>query len=101
MTLKGVHYVHSGDCLPLGVLGVGDGVTNDVLQEDLEHTTGLLVDETRDTLDSATASQTTDSGLGNTLDVITQDFTVKIATVANKLSFHNTEGAILGVISYS
>ena len=32
-----------------------------ILEEDLENTTGLLVDETRDTLHTATASETTDS----------------------------------------
>lgn len=37
-----------------------------VLQEDLQDTSGLLVDEARDTLDASTASQTADSGLGNT-----------------------------------
>ena len=42
------------------------------LEEDLENTTGLLVDESRDTLDSTTASETTDSGLGDSLDVVTQ-----------------------------
>jgi hypothetical protein len=33
-------------CSPLGMLSVGDRVTNDILQEDLEDTTSLLVDET-------------------------------------------------------
>ena len=37
-----------------------------VFKEDLENTTGLLVDETRDTLDTTTAGKTTDSGLGDT-----------------------------------
>lgn len=32
--------------LPLGVLSVGDRVTNNVLKEDLENTSGLLVNET-------------------------------------------------------
>ena len=35
-------------------------------QEHLEDTTGLLVDETGDTLDTTTAGKTTDSGLGDT-----------------------------------
>ena len=48
------------------MLSVGDGVTNDILQEDLEDTTSLLVDETRDTLDTATAGKTADGGLRNT-----------------------------------
>ena len=55
LTLQSVDNIHSGDCLPLGMLGVGDGVTDDVLKEYLEDTTGLLVDESRDTLDSSPA----------------------------------------------
>ena len=43
------------------MLSIGDGVTDDVLEEDLEDTTGLLVDQTGDTLDTTTASKTTNS----------------------------------------
>ena len=45
--------------LPFGVLSVCDGVPDDVLEEDLEDTASLLVDKTRDTLDTATTSETT------------------------------------------
>ena len=51
---------------PLSVLGVGDGVADDVLEEDLEHTAGLLVNEPGNALDAATAGKTADSGLGDT-----------------------------------
>ena len=78
LPLQGVDNIHGGHSLPLGVLGVGDGITDDILQEHLEYTPGLLVDEARDTLDSSTASQTTDSGLGNTLDVIPQHLPVTL-----------------------
>ena len=71
LALEGVHNVHGSNGLALGVLGVGDGIPDNVLQEHLEHPTSLLVDETRDALDAATASQTTDCRLGDTLDVIT------------------------------
>ena len=71
LTFQGIDDIHSGDSLPLGVLGVGDGITDDVLKEDLEDTTGLFVDESRDSLDSTTTRQTADGGLGDTLDVIT------------------------------
>jgi len=60
------------------VLGVGDRVTDDVLKEDLEHTTGLFVDETGDTLDTTTTSETADSGLGDTLNVVTKDLAVTL-----------------------
>jgi hypothetical protein len=45
--------------IPFSMLGVRYRITNDVFQEDLEDTTGLLINETGDTLDTATASQTT------------------------------------------
>lgn len=79
LTLEGIDDIHSGDSLPLGVLGVGHSIADNVLKEDLEHTAGLLVDETGDTLDTTTTGQTADSGLGDTLDVITQDFPVTLS----------------------
>jgi len=72
LSLESVDDVHGGDGLPLGVFGVGDGVTDHVLQENFEHTTSLLVDETGNTLYTTSTSQTTDSGLGDALDVITK-----------------------------
>lgn len=56
LSLQSVDNVHGGDCLPLGVLGVGNGVTDYVFQKYLEDTTGLLVYKTRNTLDSTTTS---------------------------------------------
>ena len=84
LTLQGVDDVHGGDGFPLGVLGVGDSITDDVLQEDLEDSTSLLVDETGDTLHSTTTSQTTDGGLGDTLDVVTQDFAMTLGATLSK-----------------
>ena len=46
LSLEGVDNVHGCDGLPLSVLGVGDGITDHVLQENLQHTSGFLVDET-------------------------------------------------------
>ncbi len=46
---------------PLRVLGVRHGVTNDILKEDLQDTTSLLVDEAGDTLDTTTTGETPDS----------------------------------------
>lgn len=62
------------------MLSVGDSVTDDTLKEGLEDTTGLLVYHGGDTLDTTTTSQTTDSGLGDTLDVVTQDLAVTLGT---------------------
>lgn len=44
MALKGVDDVEGGDRLALGVLSVGDGITDDALEEGLEDRAGLLVD---------------------------------------------------------
>ena len=84
MSLKGVDDIQGSDGLSLGVLGVGDGVTDHVLQEHLENTAGLLVDQTGDALHSAAASQTADGGFGDSLDVITEDFTVTLGASFTK-----------------
>ena len=60
------------------MFGVGDSVPDDVLKEHLQDTPGLLVDEARDTLDTATASQTPDGGLGDALDVIPEHLPVAL-----------------------
>ena len=78
LALEGVHDVERGDGLALGVLGVGDGVTDDVLEEDLEDSTSLLVDEARDALDTTTACETADGGLGDALNVIPKDLAVTL-----------------------
>jgi hypothetical protein len=66
------------------VLGVGDGVTDDALKEGLQDTAGLLVDHGRDTLDTTTTSETADSGLGDTLDVVTQNLAVTLGTALSE-----------------
>lgn len=80
MPLQGVDDIEGSDGLALGVLSVGDSVTNDTLEEGLQDTTSLLVDHGGDTLDTTTAGKTTNGGLGDTLDVVTQDFTVTLST---------------------
>merc|ERR1712098_86879 len=87
LPLEGIDNIHSGDGLPLGVFSVGDGITDDVFQENLEDTSGFFVDQARDTLDTTTTSQTTDGGFGDTLDVITQDFAMTLgASLSESLS---------------
>ena len=78
MALQSVDDVHGSDGLSLGVLGVGDSVTDDILQEDLEDAAGLLVDEATDALHSTTASKSADGGLSDALDVVTQNFPVAL-----------------------
>ena len=71
LTFEGIDNVHCGDGLPLGVLAVGYGITDDVLEEHLQDSTGLFIDQTTDTFYTTSSCKTTDGGLGDTLDVIT------------------------------
>lgn len=68
LSLQRIDDVHSRDGLSARMLGVGDCITDDVLEEDLEHSAGLLVDQTADALHAAAASQTADGGLGDALE---------------------------------
>eukprot|EP00116_Pleurobrachia_bachei_P013425 sb/3473687/ len=63
--------VSNGDSLPLGMLTVGHGIPNHVLQKDLQDTSSLLVDQSADSLHSSPPCKSSDGGLGDSLDVIT------------------------------
>jgi hypothetical protein len=80
LSLEGIDNVERGDGLALGVLGVCDGIADDALEEGLENTAGLLVDHGRDTLDTTTACETADSGLGDTLDVVAKNLPVALGS---------------------
>merc|ERR1719209_2572709 len=84
LPLQGIDHIHSGDGLPLGVFGVGDSVPDNVLKENLEDATSLLVDEARDPLDSSPPRETTDGGLGDALDVVSQHLSVTLSASLSK-----------------
>ena len=87
LALESVDDVHGSDSLAAGVLGVRDRIADDVLEEHLEDTAGLLVDESRDALDTTPACQTADRGLGDALDVVPQDLAVALgASLSESLS---------------
>jgi hypothetical protein len=80
LSLESIDDVQRSNSLALGVLSVSNGITDDVLKEDLQDTTGFLIDETRDTLDTTTASKTTNGRLGNTLNVITKNLAMTLGS---------------------
>ncbi|CAH3188748.1 unnamed protein product, partial [Porites evermanni] len=82
-----VHHIHGGHSLAFGVLGVGNSITDHILKENFENTTSLFVDEARDSLDTATASKTTDSWLGDALDVVTKNLSKSTELLIRKLPF--------------
>ena len=84
LSLEGVDDVEGGDGLSLGVLGVGDSITDHVLQENFEDTSSFFVDESADTLDSTSTRQSTDGGLRDTLDVVTKNLSVTLGASLSK-----------------
>ena len=84
LALQGVDHIHGGDGLSLGVLSVGDCISDDVFQEHLQHPTGLFVDQTADSLHSATTGKTPDGWLGDSLDVIPENLPVTLGASFSK-----------------
>ena len=80
LSLQGIHNIHCGNGLPLGVFCVGNGISDYVLQEDLEHTAGLFIDHAADTLDTTTTSETTNGGLCDALNVVAENLPVPLST---------------------
>ena len=50
------------------MFSVGDGITDDVLEESLEDGSGLVIDGARDSLDTSSSGESADSRLGDTKD---------------------------------
>ena len=78
LTFQSVDNIHGGDSLPLGVLSVGDSISDHVLQENLQDSTGFLVDQSADSFDTTTTCQSTDGGLRDSLDVVTKNLSVTL-----------------------
>ena len=66
------------------MLSVGDGVPDSTLEESLEDSSGLLVDQSGDSLDTTSSSETSDSGLGDSLDVVSQNLPVSLSASLSK-----------------
>ena len=69
LPLQSIDDIHGSDSLPLGVLSVGDRVSDHILKENFEDSAGFFVDQPWDTLDTSPPRKTTDGRLGDALDV--------------------------------
>ena len=78
LSLQCIDDIHGCDGLPLGVFCVSNSVPDNVLQENLQNSSGFLVDEARYTLHTTTSCQSSDGGLGYTLDVVPKYFSVTL-----------------------
>jgi hypothetical protein len=56
LPLEGIDHIHGSHGLAASVFSVGDCVPNDVLKEDLQHSTSLFVDQAGDTFHTTTTS---------------------------------------------
>jgi hypothetical protein len=65
LSLECVDHVHGGDSFSSGVLGVGDGISDDLLEEGSKDGSGVVVDERGDSLDTASSTESSDGGLGD------------------------------------
>jgi hypothetical protein len=69
------------------VFRVSDGIRDNIIEKDLENSTSLFVNETRNMLDTNRTSETTDSGLGDSLDIVTKDLAMTLgASLSESLS---------------
>ena len=68
MALESVDDVHGGDGLAAGVVGVGDGVTDNAFEEALEDLPAVVIDEGADPLDTSSSGKPADGGLGDALN---------------------------------
>ena len=92
LALESVDHVECGHGLSAGMLGVRDGIADNVLEEGLEDAAGLLVHEARDALHATTASQTADGGLSDALDVVTEHLAMTLSATLAALTSLATTG---------
>ena len=80
LALEGIDDIKCCDCLTASMLCVCHCIPDDVLQEDLQDTPCLLIDESRNTLDTTSASKSADGWLCDSLNVIPKNLSVTLST---------------------
>ena len=96
LALEGVDNVRGSDGLALGVFHVADRVFDDVLHENLQGLAGLLVNDAVHTLNAATTSEFTESGLvGGGNEVVGPDLLVALAGLADAFSRFAGHGDVI------
>ena len=94
MSLESIDDIEGGDSLSLGVFSVGDWVSDDVLEEGLEDSSGLIIDEGADSLDTTSSGESADSGLGDAHDGLSDGLLgSSLGSVFASLSFSSFVGA--------
>ena len=87
LPLQRIHNVHGRNRLPPGVLGIGHSVANHILQEYLEHSPRLLVNQSTDPLHTTSSRQSPNCRFRYALNVVAKHFPVPLRTsLAQSLS---------------
>ena len=76
LSLQRIYDVKRCHCFAFRVLGVSHAVSDDVLQEVLEHCSCFVVDQRRDPLDAASTGESADGGLRDAHDGLSHGFLV-------------------------
>ena len=66
------------------MFSVSDRVPDDILQEDFENSSSLLIDQTGDPFDPSSSSESSNGRLGDSLDVVSQDLAVTFGTALSE-----------------
>ncbi|KAF7801846.1 histone H4 [Senna tora] len=78
LPLERIHHIHGCHRLPPGMLRVGHRIANHVLQEDLEHSASLLIDQAADSLDVSSSCQSPSRRLHDSLNVVVKNLAMPL-----------------------
>src|SRR6185436_3247085 len=79
LSLQGVDDIHGRHGFALGMLAIGDRIADHVFQKQLQHTSDFFVNQSGNSLHSASARQSANRGLRYALDVISQHFAMTLS----------------------
>ena len=80
LPLQRVDNIHGSDSLPLGMFGIRNSISDNILQEHFQHASRLFIDEDRDPLDSSTTGQASDGRLRDSLVLSRKIFLCPLST---------------------
>ena len=80
LPLESIDNIKCCHCLTTSMLSVGDCIPDHILQEHLEDTSGLLIDQARNTLDTSSTGKSPDCWLGDSLDVVSEHLPVPLGS---------------------
>ena len=93
LAFEGIDDIKGCHSLTAGMLGVCDCIPDDILQEDLQDTPCLLINESRDTLDTSTASKSADGWLCDSLDVVSEYLSMALGTSLSCTKRHSVRSS--------